>query len=103
MDQAFQSRVIQMIDEAIDCEMAFAHDILEFGVAGLSPRDVRHYLEYVADLRLQMLKIPPRYHSKNPFSFMELQDVQELANFFERRVSAYQTGVTGAVTFDEAF
>jgi ribonucleoside-diphosphate reductase beta chain len=103
MDQAFQSRVIQMIDEAIDCEMSFAHDILEFGVAGLSPKDVRQYLEYVADLRLEMLKIPPRYHSKNPFSFMELQDVQELANFFERRVSAYQTGVTGSVSFDEAF
>jgi ribonucleoside-diphosphate reductase beta chain len=34
---------------------------------------------------------------------MELQDMQELANFFERRVSAYQMGVTGAVSFDEAF
>jgi ribonucleoside-diphosphate reductase beta chain len=34
---------------------------------------------------------------------MDLQDVQELANFFERRVSAYQVGVTGSVVFDEAF
>ena len=34
---------------------------------------------------------------------MELQDVQELSNFFERRVSAYQVGVTGDVAFDEAF
>ena len=31
------------------------------------------------------------------------QDVQELANFFERRVSAYQTGVTGAVAFTDEF
>jgi ribonucleoside-diphosphate reductase beta chain len=31
---------------------------------------------------------------KNPFAFMELQDVQELSNFFERRVSAYQVAVT---------
>jgi ribonucleoside-diphosphate reductase beta chain len=44
-----------------------------------------------------------RYGSKNPFSFMDLQDVQELANFFERRVSAYQVGVTGEVAFDAAF
>jgi len=29
--------------------------------------------------------------------------VQELANFFERRVSAYQVGVTGEVAFDAAF
>ena len=34
---------------------------------------------------------------------MELQDVQELANFFERRVSAYQVGVTGDVVFGEDF
>ena len=37
------------------------------------------------------------------FAFMELQDVQELSNFFERRVSAYQVGVTGDVTFDDDF
>jgi ribonucleoside-diphosphate reductase beta chain len=34
---------------------------------------------------------------------MELQDVQELTNFFERRVSAYQVGVGGEVSFDHAF
>ena len=34
---------------------------------------------------------------------MELQDVQELSNFFERRVSAYQMGVSGSVGFDEDF
>ena len=43
------------------------------------------------------------YGSPNPFAFMELQDVQELSNFFERRVSAYQVGVTGNVSFDEDF
>jgi ribonucleotide reductase beta subunit family protein with ferritin-like domain len=36
-------------------------------------------------------------------AFMELQDVQELSNFFERRVSAYQVGVTGGVRFDDDF
>jgi ribonucleoside-diphosphate reductase beta chain len=34
---------------------------------------------------------------------MALQDVQELANFFERRVSAYQVGVPGDVVLDAAF
>jgi ribonucleoside-diphosphate reductase beta chain len=41
--------------------------------------------------------------ASNPFGFLELQDVQELSNFFERRVSAYQVGVTGDVAFDEDF
>ena len=30
---------------------------------------------------------------------MDLQDVQEIANFFERRVSAYQVAVAGEVSF----
>ena len=34
---------------------------------------------------------------------MELQDVQELTNFFERKVSAYQVAVQGEVAFDHAF
>jgi ribonucleoside-diphosphate reductase beta chain len=95
--------IIQMLEDAIDCEMAFAEDILQLGIAGLSIKDMRQYLEYVADMRLESLNIPPRYNVKNPFTFMELQDAQELTNFFERRVSAYQVGVTGQVTFDEAF
>jgi ribonucleoside-diphosphate reductase beta chain len=95
--------VIQMLEDAIECEMAFAQDILEHGIAGLSLKDMRQYLEFVADQRLESLHIPKRYQVKNPFGFMELQDMQELANFFERRVSAYQVGVTGQVSFDESF
>jgi ribonucleoside-diphosphate reductase beta chain len=34
---------------------------------------------------------------------MGLQDVQELSNFFECRVSAYQVGVTGEVSFEDDF
>lgn len=73
------------------------------GVVGLTRREMRQYLEYVADQRLVMLGLPARYHARNPFPFMELQDVQELTNFFERRVSAYQVAVQGEVAFDQAF
>jgi ribonucleoside-diphosphate reductase beta chain len=102
-DGTFAERVASMIDEAVRCERAFAEDLLSGGVAGLSLADMREYLQFVADRRLASLGIAPRYRSKNPFDFMELQDVQEVANFFERRVSAYQVAVTGAVNFDEAF
>lgn len=98
-----QEMVVQMLEDAIECEMTFAEDLLTHGIAGLSVTDMRQYLEYIADQRLEMLSIPKRYNTKNPFSFMELQDMQELANFFERRVSAYQMGVTGQVAFDETF
>lgn len=102
-NEQMQEMVVQMLEDAIECEMTFAEDLLTHGIAGLSVNDMRQYLEYIADQRLEMLSIPKRYNAKNPFSFMELQDMQELANFFERRVSAYQMGVSGQVAFDETF
>ena len=50
-----------------------------------------------------MLGLQKVYGAKNQFSFMDLQDAQELANFFERRGSAYQVAVAGDVSFNEAF
>ncbi|TBR11117.1 MAG: ribonucleoside-diphosphate reductase [Lysobacter sp.] len=102
-DLAMQNDVRAMLREAVDVEAAFAHDVLSGGVNGLSPREMREYLQYVADLRLQSLGLAPEFGSRNPFAFMDLQDVQELTNFFERRVSAYQVGVSGQVAFDAAF
>jgi ribonucleoside-diphosphate reductase beta chain len=102
-DDQMKEDVKVMLQEAIDCEMMFAKEILDQGIAGLSGRDMKTYLEYIADLRLERLGIDKVYNVKNPYDFMELQDTQELANFFERRVSAYQVGVSGDVSFDESF
>ncbi|MCF6474187.1 ribonucleoside-diphosphate reductase [Nonomuraea sp. MG754425] len=102
-DEDLANQVKEMLAEAVDCEAQFAEDLLGQGVPGLSIADMRSYLEHVADRRLAQLDIEPLYGSKNPFAFMELQDVQELSNFFERRVSAYQVGVTGSVSFDADF
>ncbi len=102
-DQAMAAQVREMLAEAVQCEVQFAEDLLGQGVAGLSLADMRAYLEHVADRRLVRLGIEPLYGSANPLAFMDLQDVQELSNFFERRVSAYQVGVTGTVEFDQEF
>jgi ribonucleoside-diphosphate reductase beta chain len=102
-DATMEHEITTMLNEAVDCETQFAEDLLSGGIAGLSVRQMRQYLEYVADSRLARLGMQPIYGVKNPFSFMELQDVQELTNFFERRVSAYQVGVTGEVAFQEDF
>ena len=47
--------------------------------------------------------MPVHFGTRNPLGFMDLQDVQELSNFFERRVSSYQVAVGGEVSFDESF
>ena len=102
-DESLFARVNEMIQEAVEVEYAFAEDVLSEGIAGMSLGDTREYLQYVADSRLAALGMPTQYGSKNPFGFLELQDVQELANFFERKVVAYQTAVEGDVSFGEDF
>src|SRR5882762_4401709 len=102
-DSHWAAEVRTMMEEAVECEVSFAEDVLSEGVAGLTRIEMRQYLQYVADQRLAMLRLPRIYGSRNPFAFMELQDVQELTNFFERKVSAYQVAVQGEVAFDHMF
>jgi ribonucleoside-diphosphate reductase beta chain len=102
-DEKMAVQVREMLAEAVDCETQFAEDLLDQGVPGLPLADMRTYLEHVADRRLAQLGLDPHYNSPNPLTFMELQDVQELSNFFERRVSAYQVAVAGTVAFDDDF
>lgn len=102
----FQERIYEMIQEAIDCEMQFAKDALELGVAGLTAANMKEFLEYCADGRLRRLGLEPVYQAKNPFGFMDLQDLDGHSNFFERTVSQYQIGIRGGaekVSFDMDF
>jgi ribonucleoside-diphosphate reductase beta chain len=101
-----ENTVRQMLSDAINVEMQFCTDSLQFGITGLSPTLMRQYLEYCADQRFQQMGYTAQYRSTNPFSFMALQDVQSLTNFFERRVVEYQKGVGGSATdvsFDDSF
>jgi ribonucleoside-diphosphate reductase beta chain len=102
-DADYEEQAKQMIRDAVECEALFAEDTLGGGISGMSIPSMRQYLQYIADRRLVSLGIQPIYGSKNPFDFMELQDVQELTNFFERRVSSYQTAISGEVGFADDF
>ena len=102
-DDELSEQILTMLTEAVDWKMVSAQDVLSWGVAGLSIKDMREYLEYVADQRLAQLGLAKHFNSRNPFPFMDLQDVQELTDFFERRVFAYQVGIAGYVAFHRAF
>jgi ribonucleoside-diphosphate reductase beta chain len=99
----FEQDVKDLLADAIDAEYQFALDLMSGGVAGINAHSMRQYLEYIADQRLLRLGFEKVYGSKQPFSFMELQDIQELTNFFERKPSAYQVAVGGSFSLDEDF
>ena len=57
-DADMRAQVEQMMEEAIACETQFAEDVLSGGVAGMSVKDMRQYLEYCADQRFAQLDRP---------------------------------------------
>lgn len=101
-----EGMIHRMLDEAIEVELQFCEDALQFGITGLSKGQMTQYLQHCADLRLGEMGFAPRYRVSNPFTFMALQDVQPLTNFFEKRVTEYQKGFDLKIermSFEEAF
>jgi ribonucleoside-diphosphate reductase beta chain len=91
----FQREMIERIGEAVELEIAYARDCLPNGVLGLSEELFRDYVEHIADRRLERIGLPTQYGSRNPFPWMsETVDLPKEKNFFETRVTEYQTGGT---------
>ncbi len=84
--------VAAMIEQAVEYEIVYASDCLPEGVLGLNARLFREYVQHVADRRLERIGLPARYGSRNPFPWMsETMDLAKEKNFFETRVTEYQT------------
>jgi ribonucleoside-diphosphate reductase beta chain len=98
-----EADVREMLADAIEAEVAFSQDTLQLGVLGMNEVDMRQFLEFSADQRLMRLGYKTEYDVENPYDFMALQELQPLTNFFEKRVTEYQSGTTGKVSFDEEF
>jgi ribonucleoside-diphosphate reductase beta chain len=92
-DQAFESRMESLIREAVGLEYEFATICFPRGIMGISQQGFKSYIEYIADRRLQRLGMKTIYGTANPFPWMsEAIDLSKEKNFFETRVTEYQTG-----------
>ena len=89
----FQEAMIDRIRTAVEYEVEYAHDCLPRGVLGLNGELFREYVQHVADRRLERIGLPTQYNSSNPFPWMsETMDLSKEKNFFETRVTEYQSG-----------
>ena len=88
-----ETEIHDMIEQAVELEIAYAQDCLPRGILGLNATLFRDYVQYVADRRLERIGLAARYGSRNPFPWMsETMDLGKEKNFFETRVTEYQTG-----------
>ena len=91
----FQAHVVDLIKQAVELEYQYAADCLPRGILGLSAPMFREYVQYIADRRLERIGLPTLYGSKNPFPWMsETIDLGKEKNFFETRVTEYQTAAS---------
>ena len=91
----FQTQMVDMIKQAVELEIEYAKDCLPTGILGLSAPLFRDYVQFIADRRLERIGLKPQYGSKNPFPWMsETIDLGKEKNFFETRVTEYQTAAS---------
>ena len=92
-DEAFQQKIIDFIKSAVQLEHQYCQECLANGILGLNADSLKEYIQYIADRRLERLGLAKQFGSANPFPWMsEVIDLKKEKNFFESRVTEYQTG-----------
>ncbi len=96
----FQQEIIVMLRESVDLEIRYACDTMPRGVLGLNANMFEEYLKFIANRRCAQIGLSEQYPgASNPFPWMsELMDLNKEKNFFETRVTEYQTG--GVLNWD---
>jgi ribonucleoside-diphosphate reductase beta chain len=99
--ETFQQEVRTMIKEGVELEHQYAIDTMPRGILGLNAAMFQDYLHFIANRRLAQLGLSEEYRgATNPFPWMsEMIDLKKEKNFFETRVTEYQTG--GTLSWDE--
>lgn len=97
---AFREEIRGLFQKGVELEYRYAEDTMPRGVLGLNAGMFKEYLRFIANRRCQQIGVEILYQgATNPFPWMaEMIDLKKEKNFFETRVTEYQTG--GALSWD---
>ena len=104
-----ETQIQQIIRDAVEIETEFICSALPCSLIGMNSRDMKAYIEFVADRLSVQLGCRKIYNCQNPFDFMELISLEGKTNFFEKKVSEYSkpgVGMNAAdmeIRLDEEF
>jgi ribonucleoside-diphosphate reductase beta chain len=96
----FRDDIKQLFLKAVELEYRYAEDTMPRGVLGLNAAMFKGYLRFIANRRAVQIGLDALFpNEENPFPWMsEMIDLKKERNFFETRVTEYQTG--GALSWD---
>jgi ribonucleoside-diphosphate reductase beta chain len=89
----FQAEIRELIIKAVKLEKIYAQDACPEDTLGIKSNLFGEYVEYVADRRLERIRLKKVFGTNNPFPWMsQSTDLNKEKNFFETRVTEYQPG-----------
>ncbi len=96
----FRAEINGLFQKAVELEYRYAEDTMPRGVLGLNASMFKGYLRYIANRRAAQIGLEALFpNEENPFPWMsEMIDLKKERNFFETRVTEYQTG--GSLSWD---
>ena len=96
----FREELKELFRKAVELEYRYAEDTMPRGVLGLNASMFKEYLRFIANRRCQQIGLEQLFEgATNPFPWMaEMIDLKKEKNFFETRVTEYQTG--GALSWE---
>jgi ribonucleoside-diphosphate reductase beta chain len=104
-DADLKREITESCTTIIGFEDAFIDLAFQQGpIEGLTPQEVKDYIRYIGDRRLQQLNLEPVFGiEKNPLPWMDqMLNGAEHTNFFENRATEYSKASTQG-TWEEAF
>lgn len=95
-----KQKIVENIKIAVGLECEYVDDCLPRGILGLNANVIKEYIKYIADRRLESIRLEKVYSARNPFPWMsEIIDLRKEKNFFETRVTEYKSG--GMLRWDD--
>lgn len=85
-----EERVKEIIVSAVDFEQEFVTEAIPVSLIGMNAKQMKQYIEFVADRLMLELGYSKIYQAENPFDFMDMISLQGKTNFFEKKVAEYQ-------------
>ena len=87
-----QEQVTEIVDGFVQVELTVLEDLFS-GILEeeeLTRENMSKYIKHMADIVLISLGYQKRYKEENPFEFMNLINLREQHNFFERKTAEYK-------------
>jgi ribonucleotide reductase beta subunit family protein with ferritin-like domain len=90
-----ESRIYQIVDEAVEIECEFIKDSIPVELIGMNSNLMGQYIRFCADRLILALGYPKKYNTVNPFDWMENISLNGKTNFFEKSVGEYSKSGVG--------